>query len=139
MKLSSTANRGARRERQQFYELLRRRGKPVFYAFDCLMVDGKDLRFLPLIERKRILRRVVKSTRELSTPNTLSEASANSLGLFREQNLEGIVAKRRDAPYGEQWIKIRNPNYSHYEGRQELFEKWTKTRTGAEACPERVG
>jgi hypothetical protein len=33
------------------------------------------------------------------------------------------VAKRRDAAYGEQWFKIRNPNYSQYEGRRELFEK----------------
>jgi ATP-dependent DNA ligase len=43
--------------------------------------------------------------------------------LICEQDLEGIVAKRRDAVYGEQWFKIRNPNYSQYEGRQELFEK----------------
>ena len=26
----------------QFYELLRRRGEPVFYAFDCLMLNGRD-------------------------------------------------------------------------------------------------
>jgi bifunctional non-homologous end joining protein LigD len=30
--------------RAQFYELLRRRGQPVFYAFDCLMHQGQDLR-----------------------------------------------------------------------------------------------
>jgi ATP-dependent DNA ligase len=30
--------------RPQFYELLRRRGDPVFYAFDLLSCDGKDLR-----------------------------------------------------------------------------------------------
>jgi ATP-dependent DNA ligase len=46
--------------------------------------------------------------------------------LFRlvcEQDLEGIVAKRRDGAYGEHWFKIRNPGYSHYEGRRELFER----------------
>ena len=26
----------------QFYDLLRRRGDPVFYAFDCLMLNGRD-------------------------------------------------------------------------------------------------
>jgi len=30
--------------RPQFYELLKRRGRPVFYAFDLLALDGEDLR-----------------------------------------------------------------------------------------------
>ena len=29
--------------RSQFYESLRRRAEPVFYAFDCLSLDGHDL------------------------------------------------------------------------------------------------
>ncbi len=43
--------------------------------------------------------------------------------IVRERDLEGIVAKRKDAAYGVDWLKIRNPNYSQYEGRQGLFEK----------------
>ena len=46
--------------RPQFYDLLRRRGRPVFYAFDCLALDGRDLRARPLLERKRILAKLVK-------------------------------------------------------------------------------
>jgi bifunctional non-homologous end joining protein LigD len=45
--------------RPQFYELLRRRGQPVFYVFDMLWLDGEDLRGQPLLERKRMLRSVV--------------------------------------------------------------------------------
>ena len=45
--------------RPQFYDLLRRRGAPVFYAFDLLWLDGEDLRSRPLIERKRMLRSIV--------------------------------------------------------------------------------
>jgi len=45
--------------RPQFYELLRRRGEPVFYAFDALWCDGEDLRGRPLVERKRVLRSIV--------------------------------------------------------------------------------
>ena len=44
-----------------------------------------------------------------------------------EMDLEGIVAKRKTAPYREKtlWIKIRNPNYSQKEGRAELFQaRW---------------
>lgn len=45
--------------RAQFYDLLRRRGTPVFYAFDLLWLDGEDLRSRPLFERKRLLRLIV--------------------------------------------------------------------------------
>ncbi len=45
--------------RPQFYDLLRRRGQPVFYAFDLLQLDGEDLRSRPLIQRKELLRRII--------------------------------------------------------------------------------
>jgi hypothetical protein len=44
--------------------------------------------------------------------------------LFRlicERDLDEIVAKLKDGPYGEGWFKIRNPAYSQCEGRRELF------------------
>ena len=41
--------------------------------------------------------------------------------------VEGVVAKRKDAAYGNGWFKIRNPAYSQYEGRRELFEKRRST------------
>ena len=44
-------------------------------------------------------------------------------------DLEGIVAKWKNAPYGmdgsrTSWIKIKNPHHSQAEGRRELFEKF---------------
>ena len=36
----------------QFKELLYRRGRAVFFAFDLVWLDGIDLRQTPLIERK---------------------------------------------------------------------------------------
>jgi hypothetical protein len=50
---------GATKPGPAFYELLRCRGNPVFYVFDLLWLDGKDLRERPLIERKRILRSIM--------------------------------------------------------------------------------
>lgn len=48
-----------------------------------------------------------------------------------DRDLEGIVAKFRNGSYGEGWSKIRNPRYSQYEGRPELFErKRTAARLG---------
>jgi hypothetical protein len=40
--------------RSQFNPLLYRRGEPHYYAFDCMWLDGRDLRGLPLAERKQI-------------------------------------------------------------------------------------
>jgi ATP-dependent DNA ligase len=41
--------------RDRWNLLLRRRPEPAFYAFDLLWLNGKDLRQLPLIERKKRL------------------------------------------------------------------------------------
>jgi ATP-dependent DNA ligase len=49
--------------------------------------------------------------------------------LFRvvcESDLEGIVAKRKDGLYTPEetsWVKVKNPQYSQAEGREELFER----------------
>jgi bifunctional non-homologous end joining protein LigD len=110
----------------QFYELFRHRGEPVFYAFDVLWLDGEDLRDRPTIERKLILENLVRDQ-----PSILyaSHFEARGVDLFRlvcEQDLEGVVAKHRSAPYAcEQvpWVKVLNPAYSQREGRRELFEK----------------
>jgi bifunctional non-homologous end joining protein LigD len=107
--------------RSRFYELLRRRGEPVFYAFDCLAADGTDLRLRPLLERKRLLRQIVKGHSRVLFAKHVSDG-ANLFRVICDQDLEGLVAKRRDGIYGEDWFKIRNPSYSQYEGRHELFE-----------------
>jgi ATP dependent DNA ligase domain len=46
--------------RSIFKELLFRRGCPIFYAFDLLYLNGRDLRQLPLIERKEKLRAIIE-------------------------------------------------------------------------------
>ena len=48
-----------RHGKSQFRDLIFRRGEPRFYAFDLLWLDGEDLRYLPLIDRKLRLRSVV--------------------------------------------------------------------------------
>ena len=45
----------------QFNQLLSRNGEPVFYAFDLLWLDGRDLRQTPLVERKKRLARLVRA------------------------------------------------------------------------------
>jgi bifunctional non-homologous end joining protein LigD len=79
-----------------------------------------------LLERKNILRRVVNRHPRILYARHFERDGCDLFRLVCEQDLEGIVTKRRDAPYGEDWFKIRNPKYSQYEVRQELFEKRAK-------------
>jgi DNA ligase D-like protein (predicted ligase) len=86
----------------------------VFYAFDLLMLAGKNLMREPLKVRRELLRTKVMPT--LAEPIRLSETLQASPGhlihAVREQGLEGIVAKRRDSPYEPRrrsgaWVKMR--------------------------------
>jgi bifunctional non-homologous end joining protein LigD len=45
--------------RPEFYNVVRLQTPQHFYAFDILWLEGKDLRGLPLVTSKQILRRVV--------------------------------------------------------------------------------
>lgn len=89
--------RPGRRRPAQFYPLLYRRADPFFYAFDCLWLDGRDLRSLALVERKRILRGLVPC--QPSRLLYVGHIDGRGVDLFREvcrQDLEGVVAKQRD-------------------------------------------
>src|SRR5215472_8569425 len=48
-----------RKGKPQFVDLLHRRGEPLYVAFDLLRIDGEDLRYVPLMERKAKLRALV--------------------------------------------------------------------------------
>jgi bifunctional non-homologous end joining protein LigD len=113
--------------RAQFYPLLHRRADPYFYAFDCLWLDGRDLRRLALVDRKRILRVLVPP--QPSRLLYVDHLEARGVDLFREvcqMDLEGIVAKRRDGTYDPDaptWVKIKNRSYSQAVGRHEHFQR----------------
>ena len=66
--------------RLAFYDLMKRQCKPVYYAFDIIWLDGRDLRDLPLVERKKILRRIIP--RKSSWIGCVSYVDRNVLKLF---------------------------------------------------------
>ena len=86
-----------------FWPLFLRSAKPAelhVWAFDLLALDGKDLRKLPLETRQRRLQVLLK---RFACPTVLaSEAFADGQALLEvaeRHKLEGVVSKRRDAPY----------------------------------------
>jgi bifunctional non-homologous end joining protein LigD len=88
--------------------------RAYFYAFDVLVYDGRDVRKLPLDERRSILEN--HALAELRDPVRISpilDAPARAIiNAVKEQGLEGIVAKRVDSIYesGERtgsWSKYK--------------------------------
>jgi bifunctional non-homologous end joining protein LigD len=83
----------------------------VFYAFDLLHLNGRDLLRVPLDERRDALRTVVDGSGLLlsdalpGTPDEITKA-------VKRLHLEGVVAKRRRSFYepgrrSDAWIKVR--------------------------------
>ena len=115
--------------RPRFADLPRRRSPQYFYAFDLLWLNGRDLRELPLVERKRMLRRIIPKERSVLFAKHIESTGVSLFHAACRMDLEGIVAKWKSAPYQmdgsrTSWVKIKNPNYSQAEGRHELFEKF---------------
>ena len=80
--------------------MLFRRHPCVFIAFDLLYLNGKDLRILPLIERKATLKKLLR--RKRSRILYLDHVEGDGRLLFEQivaMDLEGIVCKRKDSPY----------------------------------------
>ena len=79
--------------------------------FDCLMLDDRDLRKLPLVDRKECLRRLVPSLGVVRYGDHVAEEGKAFFDLASERRLEGIVAKRARSLYSgartRDWIKIK--------------------------------
>src|SRR6476646_5914468 len=82
----------------------------VFYAFELLYLDGRDLRGLSLIEQKRMLKEVLQ-------PNDVvrySEHFSDGKALFeaaKQQGVEGIIGKKASSFYESRrtgdWVKYK--------------------------------
>ncbi|HET8644618.1 MAG TPA: DNA ligase, partial [Vicinamibacteria bacterium] len=83
----------------------------VLFAFDLLALDGHDLRPLPLRERKRLLREVLRAEGTLRYSDHVEEHGRAFYEEVTRLGLEGMVAKRMDSPYvpgrSPHWLKVR--------------------------------
>jgi ATP-dependent DNA ligase len=105
-----------------------------------LSLNGRDLRHLPLIERKRVLRSLVpKGCLDILYVDYLESDGERLFELTCQRDLEGVVAKHRQGRYTEQngnpaWIKIKNRNYSQIIDRHELFDPEEQIEIGWASC-----
>jgi bifunctional non-homologous end joining protein LigD len=94
-------------------ELARKRaGNLTYYVFDLLYLEGQDLRQRPLSERKKKLKALIaKMSQDFLYADHLEAEGEGVYVQACKMGLEGIVSKRRDAPYRsgrqENWIKTK--------------------------------
>jgi bifunctional non-homologous end joining protein LigD len=93
----------------------------VYYVFDLLHLDGRDLGKLPLIERKGALENLVgraKAEGPIRYSEHFDTDGAGVLARACDLRLEGIVSKRIDAPYrpgrSENFVKTKCANAQEF-------------------------
>lgn len=87
-------------------------GDLVYYVFDILWLDGKNLTGLPLTERKAILQSIVKEDSPVRIGYSVAADGNAFFEAAKGMGLEGIIAKRSDSIYQaglrtNDWLKIK--------------------------------
>jgi bifunctional non-homologous end joining protein LigD len=93
----------------------------VYWVFDLLYLDGRDLTAEPLLVRKAALKRLLKGNSRTGAVRYTEHFDEDGGVIFKhacEMNLEGIVSKLRDAPYrpgrSENFIKTKCHNAQEF-------------------------
>lgn len=83
----------------------------IFYAFDLLYCNGRDLTNEVLLERKRLLAQLIAGQGRIRFSDHVQGKGGLLLEQVREQGMEGIIAKDGQSTYeqrrSKRWLKIR--------------------------------
>ncbi|MDB4922339.1 DNA ligase D [Mucilaginibacter sp.] len=88
-------------------------GELVYYVFDILWYEGKNLMSLPLIQRQAILKEVLPTTDDRMRISKVFNASGiDFFNAAQRMGLEGIIAKKANSIYSpdlrsKEWLKIK--------------------------------
>jgi bifunctional non-homologous end joining protein LigD len=96
--------------RASFSAMQQGAGTLVYYVFDLLEQDGEPLIDLPLMERRRRLKKLLGRSHSVAFTDTFDDGAA-LLDAAAQQGLEGVMAKRPDSRYEQgrsrQWLKVK--------------------------------
>jgi bifunctional non-homologous end joining protein LigD len=87
-------------------------GELFYFVFDLLYLEGKDLRYLPLRDRKVKLKQFLPEHPNIKYVDDIAEFGKAFFALAQENGLEGIIAKRSASLYqngkrSNDWLKIK--------------------------------
>lgn len=83
-----------------------------YVAFDILYLENRELIHLPLMERKALLSETITESPQLAISRYIPENGIELFEIAKAQNLEGVVAKRKNSRYyfdkrTKDWIKFK--------------------------------
>ena len=83
----------------------------VYYVFDAPFLQGRDLRRLPVAERKKRLAAALKPSSQIRLSEHLGGDAQEVLEKACELGLEGLIGKQADSVYvagrSKSWIKLK--------------------------------
>ena len=84
----------------------------TYVVFDIIYLDGKELVNVPLMDRKDILREVVRTSDHVTLSDHIERDGRAFYQAVLERGLEGIIAKRKDSRYAigrrtKDWLKLK--------------------------------
>ena len=87
-------------------------GQLLYYVFDLLYLEGRDLTGLPLLKRKELLKSRLPASPKIKFSDHVPREGSLFFRVAKEKGLEGIVAKHSQSVYrmGERsryWLKIK--------------------------------
>jgi bifunctional non-homologous end joining protein LigD len=91
----------------------------LFYAFDLLHLDGRDILGERLDARRALLPKLIGDNPVIRVSDDLPGSPAQVLAAVRSLGLEGVMAKRRGSAYqpGERskdWLKLKLENQQEF-------------------------
>lgn len=109
-------------------------GELIFYVFDLLWYEGKELMGLPLTERQSILKDILIADDRVRLSNVFHASGTDFFDAAKRMGLEGIMAKKAGSVYTpgfrtKEWLKIKIHNrqevviggYTRNEGSSKQF------------------
>jgi bifunctional non-homologous end joining protein LigD len=88
-------------------------GNLVYYVFDLLWYDGKDLRDLPLTDRQAILKEILPEDHDqIRISKSFAASGKEFFAAAQKMGLEGIIAKKANSTYlansrSSDWLKVK--------------------------------
>ena len=88
------------------------KGLLVYYVFDLLWYNDRNVLGLPLYRRREILKSIIGNSEKVRFSDHVDEKGIELFDLVQEHRVEGIIAKHKQSTYTpgyrtNQWLKIK--------------------------------
>jgi bifunctional non-homologous end joining protein LigD len=85
----------------------------VFFLFDLIWCDGRDLTTKTVVQRRKLLEKIITPVSGIQVGGYVANHGKDLFHLAKEKGLEGIIAKRKTSIYrpgkrSPDWLKIKS-------------------------------